>query len=268
MWTTRSPPNPPKTCQNRRTPPITEDAEVRIQKFLSRAGVASRREAERLVLQGRVRVNGEVLTTLGSKVRPGVDRVELDGKLVGEAKTKWIMYHKPPGVVTTRSDPQCRPTVFEALPKEMAGLRYVGRLDQPTEGLLILTNEGDVLHRLTHPSFEVEREYHCWVKGVPKRDTLQRLRDGVVLDDGPAKVTRVKILRPVKYGALLALVLQEGRKREVRRLLEAVGHPVTRLMRVRFGPIRLGELPAGQWRELTTTEIRALHASVGPETKR
>ncbi len=215
-----------------------------------------------------MRLNGEVVTTLGSKVRIGVDRVELDGKPVVGAETKWVLFHKPPGVVTTRTDPQGRPTVFEMLPEEMTGLRYVGRLDQPTEGLLILTNEGDLIHRLTHPSFEVEREYHAWVKGVPKRDTLQRLRDGVVLEDGPAQVTRVKILRPVKYGALLALVLQEGRKREVRRLLEAIGHPVTRLLRVRFGPVRLGGLPPGQWRVLQDTEIRALYASVGSETKR
>jgi 23S rRNA pseudouridine2605 synthase len=229
--------------------------------------VASRREAENLVLQGRVKVNGEVLTVLGSKIRPGQDRVELDGQRVGETQAKWVLFHKPPGVVTTRFDPQGRPTVFGMLPKEMDGLRYVGRLDQPTEGLLILTNEGDVLHRLTHPSFEVEREYHAWVKGVPKRDTLERLQRGVELEDGPARATKAKIIRQVKYGALLALVLQEGRKREVRRLLEAVKHPVTRLIRVRFGPVRLGDLPAGQWRELTRKEIRALEASVSSETR-
>jgi 23S rRNA pseudouridine2605 synthase len=229
--------------------------------------VASRREAEKLVLQGRIKVNGETVLTLGSRVRPGQDKVELDDRLVGETQVRWVLFHKPPGVVTTRTDPQNRPTVFGLLPKEMGGLRYVGRLDQPTEGLLLLTNQGDALHRLTHPSFEIEREYRAWVKGVPRRDTLERLEGGVELEDGPARAKQVKLVRPVRGGALLALVLQEGRKREVRRLLEAVGHPVTRLMRVRFGPVRLGDLPAGQWRELTNPEIRALYASVRLETR-
>ena len=247
--------------------PIPEDAGVRIQKYLSRAGVASRREAEKLILQGRIRVNGEVVLALGSKVQPGQDKVEFDGKTVGGVPTRWILFHKPPGVVTTRTDPQGRPTVYGSLPEEMDGLRYVGRLDQPTEGLLLLTNEGDLLHRLTHPSYEVEREYQAWVKGAVKPDTVRRLQEGVQLEDGPARATRARVLRPVKHGTHLALVLQEGRKREVRRLLEAVGHPVTRLMRVRFGPIRLGNLPSGQWRELTNQEIRALEASVHSETK-
>jgi len=246
--------------------PNPEDAGIRIQKYLSRAGVASRREAERLILQGRIRVNGEVVLTLGSKIQPGEDRVELDGKLVGSTPPRWILFHKPPGVVTTRSDPQGRPTVYGLLPEDMSELRYVGRLDLPTEGLLLLTNEGDLLHRLTHPSHEVEREYHGWVKGVPTGDTLRRLQRGVELEDGPARATRVKVIRPVRGGVVLALVLQEGRKREVRRLLEAVGHPVTRLLRVRFGPVRLGELPAGKWRELTRKEIRALEAAVHLET--
>jgi 23S rRNA pseudouridine2605 synthase len=247
---------------------ISDEPEVRIQKYLSRAGVASRREAERLVLQGRVRINGNLVLALGSKVLPGKDQVEVNGELVQETQARWILVHKPPGVVTTRSDPQGRPTVYGLLPQDLGDLRYVGRLDQPTEGLLLLTNEGDTLHKLTHPSFEVEREYHAWVKGVPKRDTLAQLQEGVELEDGPAKATRAKVIRPVKYGALLALVLQEGRKREVRRLLEAVGHPVTRLVRVRFGPIRLGELPAGQWRDLTTTEIQSLKGTVRSENRK
>jgi 23S rRNA pseudouridine2605 synthase len=252
----------------KKTPSVPEDAEVRLQKYLSRAGCASRREAEQLILQGRVRVNGNVVLTLGSKVLPGRDQVELDGAIVELSRPRWVLFHKPPGVVTTRNDPQGRPTVFGILPAEMGDLRYVGRLDQPTEGLLLLTNEGDALHRLTHPSTEVEREYRAWVKGVPKISVLRQLESGVELEDGPARATRVKLIKPLKRGALLALVLQEGRKREVRRLLEAVGHPVTRLMRVRFGPIRLGDLPSGEWRELKTQEIRALEAAVGMEKRK
>jgi 23S rRNA pseudouridine2605 synthase len=249
------------------SPSNADGAEIRLQKFLSRAGAASRREAERLILQGRVSVNGNVVQTLGSKVLPGTDRVELDGVPVEEARTRWVLLHKPPGVVTTRSDPQGRPTVYGLLPKEWAELRYVGRLDLPTEGLLLLTNEGEVLHRLTHPSHQVEREYRAWVKGLPEVRTLRRLEDGVVLDDGPARASKARLLRPLEKGAVLALVLQEGRKREVRRLLEAVGHPVTRLLRVRFGPIRLGNLPAGEWRDLRPQEIRALRAAVGMENE-
>jgi 23S rRNA pseudouridine2605 synthase len=257
-----------KSSTNPPNPPNSEGAEVRIQKYLSRAGVASRREAEKLILQGRVKVNGKTVLTLGTKMVPGEDRVELDGKAVGESITRWVLFHKPPGVVTTRTDPQGRPTVFNLLPQDMAGLRYVGRLDQPTEGLLLLTNEGDLLHRLTHPSFEVEREYHAWVKGVPKKDTLSQLTTGIELEDGPARAAKAEVVRTVRWGAIVALVLQEGRKREVRRLLEAVNHPVMRLVRVRFGPIRLGNLPAGEWRDLTDPEIRSLRATVHSEKKR
>ena len=263
MKSSTNPPNPEDSAEG-----LSKGAEVRIQKYLSRAGVASRREAERLILQGRVRVNGETVSALGTKIVPGEDRIELDGKVVGGSAIRWILFHKPPGVVTTRTDPQGRPTVFELLPGDMSGLRYVGRLDQPTEGLLLLTNDGDVLHRLTHPSFEVEREYQAWVKGVPNRDTLRRLTGGIELEDGMARATKAEVIRPDRWGAVVALVLQEGRKREVRRMLEAVNHPVMRLVRVRFGSIRLGSLPAGQWRELTDTEIRSLRATVHSEKKR
>lgn len=239
-------------------PPDPEDAGIRIQKYLSQAGVASRRVAEEMILQGRVRVNGRVVRTLGSRVRPGRDRVEADGAPVEEARPRWILFHKPPGVLTTRTDPQGRTTVYDLLPKGARELRYVGRLDQDTEGLLLLTNEGDVLHGLTHPSGEVEREYEVWVKRVPDAGALGRLEEGVELEDGPARAHRVRVLRKTREGAVLSLVLLEGRKREVRRLLEAVQCPVLRLRRVRFGPVRLGALEAGAWRELNTDEIRAL----------
>lgn len=239
-----------------------EGAPVRLQKYLSRSGVTSRREAEKLILQGRVRVNGRVVSVLGTKVDPGVDQVELDGALVQEAATRWIALHKPPGVVTTRSDPQGRDTVYGLLPASFRSLRYVGRLDLETEGLLLLTNDGDLLHRLTHPSFEVEREYELQVEGRVDEGTFRQLQVGVELEDGLARAHRAKRIGGGKKRTSLRLVLLEGRKREVRRLMEAVGHPVTHLRRTRFGPVRLGELPAGRWRELKRSEIKALQASV------
>jgi len=242
-----------------------EDAGIRIQKYLSQAGVASRRDAEKLILQGRVRVNGEVVRTLGTRMQPGADRVEVDGAPVGEAPPEWILFHKPRGTLTTRTDPQGRATVYDLLPRKARGLRYVGRLDRDTEGLLLLTNEGDALHGLTHPSREVEREYEAWVRGVPGPEALRRLEGGVELEDGPARAHRVRLLRKTREGAILSLVLREGRKREVRRLLEAVECPVLRLRRVRFGPVRLGTLEPGAWRELTTDEIRALKGAARTE---
>ncbi|MFC1574781.1 pseudouridine synthase [Gemmatimonadota bacterium] len=236
-----------------------------MQKYLSQSGLASRRQAEKLILGGRVRVNGKVVRTLGSKILPGRDRVEVDGVVVEGAKVRWILLHKPAGTLTTRTDPLGRPTVFGLLPGELRKLRYVGRLDQDTEGVLLLTNEGEVLHRLTHPSYEVEREYEAWVEGRPGKDVLQRLRDGVELEDGIARAFQVRMERKTREGAALNLVLREGRKREVRRLLEEVGHPALGLRRLRFGPIRLGKLEAGQWRELSEKEIRALRAAVRME---
>lgn len=236
-------------------------AEVRIQKLLSRAGVASRREAEALMLQGRVRVNGRVVTTLGTRVDPARDAVELDGQPVEPEAARWVAFHKPSGTLTTRSDPRGRETVYHRLPEALASLGYVGRLDRETEGLLLLSNDGDVVHRLLHPSFEVEREYRAEVEGTPTGDALRRLHEGVELDDGPARARRAWLLEPGPP-AVVGLVMVEGRKREVRRLLEAVGHRVRRLVRVRFGPVELAGLASGAWRDLSDDEIRALRARV------
>lgn len=235
--------------------------DVRIQKFLSRAGVASRREAEALMLQGRVRVNGQVVTTLGTRVDPTRDRVELYGEPVESEPIRWVAFHKPAGTLTTRDDPQGRPTVYDRLPAELASLGYVGRLDQHTEGLLLLSNDGDVVHRLLHPSSEVEREYRAEVGARPPDEALRRLREGVMLDDGPARARRAWLVRPGPP-AVVGLVLVEGRKREVRRMLDAVGYPARRLTRVRFGPIGLEGIEPGAWRELTDEETKALRTRV------
>lgn len=238
---------------------------VRVQKLLSRAGVASRRQAERLVRAGRVRINGRVSTTPGVKVVPGRDRVEVDGKPVVVPPARWILLNKPPGTLTTTHDPRGRPTVYELLPPEVKdlGLSYLGRLDRDTEGLLLLSNEGDVMHRLLHPSSEVEREYDVGVAGVPGPGVLKRLEAGVRLSDGPARARTAHLLREDGGSGVLRLVLTEGRKREVRRMCAAVGHRVRSLRRVRFGPVRLGDLASGAWRDLTGDEMDRLRERAG-----
>jgi 23S rRNA pseudouridine2605 synthase len=216
--------------------------------------------------QGRVRVNGERAVTPGTKVDPDRDRVEVDGRTVRWAPPRWILLNKPRGTMTTRKDPRGRPTVYGLLPPEHRRLRYVGRLDRNTEGLLLFTNDGDALHALLHPSSEVPREYRAWVRGMPEKRTLDALARGVELEDGPARAEEVRVLKRAEgKGALIGLVLREGRKREVRRLLEAVGHPVRGLRRIRFGPLELGGLAPGEWRELDSGEVRALRRAGGLE---
>ena len=233
---------------------------VRIQKLLSRAGVSSRRAAEELILEGRVKVNGTVVTRLGVRVDPDQDLVEVDGQTVQSTPERWIVFHKPAGALTTRSDPHGGRTIYDLLPAELQSLHYVGRLDRETEGLLLLSNEGELVHRLLHPSSEVEREYHAGVVGSLSKDALRRLTLGVELEDGLARALRARALEEEPDGGVLALVLAEGRKREVRRLLSAIGHQVRWLRRVRFGPIRLEDLPRGEWRDLRTGELEELHA--------
>lgn len=209
--------------------------------------------------QGRVRVNGVPAVTPGIRVDPQRDVVEVDGRPVELEPPRWLLLNKPRGVLTTRTDPGGRPTVYGILPPEAAALRYVGRLDRETEGLLLFTNQGDVAHRLLHPSTGVSREYKARVEGVPDATALRRLAQGVMLEDGPARAESVKLLGRAREGsALVGLVLREGRKREVRRLLEAVGHPVLGLRRVAFGPQRLTGVARGEWRDLDPGEVQAL----------
>jgi 23S rRNA pseudouridine2605 synthase len=232
---------------------------MRLQKFLSRAGVASRREAEVLMQDGRVRVNGIRMLSPGVSVDPSIDRIEVDGKEVRLVETQWIALNKPRGYITTRDDPDGRRTVFDLLPSHLHHLSYLGRLDRDTDGLLILTNAGDVLHALTHPSSQILRRYLARVEGVPDVAALARLSAGVMLEDGMAKFPEAALVREIRDGgALLRLGIREGRKREVRRALEAIGHPVRRLRRISFGPLSLGDLEPGAWRALTPEEIDAL----------
>jgi len=244
----------------------------RIQKALARAGIASRRQAERWVAEGRVTVNGEPAAT-GQQVAPG-DRIAVDGRLVSwetpAQETRCLAYHKPEGELCTRSDPGGRPTVFDRLPEPDAGRWItVGRLDLNSTGLLLLTNDGDLAEALMHPSAELDREYRVRVRGTPSEAALDRLRQGVELEDGPARFAEVQRSPKSGRNATLRVILREGRKREVRRLLEAVGHRVSRLRRVRFGPIRLPrDLEPGEWRELAEDEVAELRRAVGGTASR
>lgn len=229
------------------------DEGERLQKVLARAGIASRRGSEELIADGRVTVNGEI-ADLGRRVDVESDVVEVDGVAIGiRPGMVYYLLHKPAGVVTTADDPQGRPTVVAMVPAEPR-VFPVGRLDMDTEGLLLLTNDGDLTHRLTHPSFGVDKEYLAHVEGTLSRGALRRLREGVELDDGitaPAKASQIE-------PGLVRLVIHEGRNRQVRRMCEAVGHPVVRLVRTRIGPLVDHALTPGTWRVLDTTEVRAL----------
>jgi 23S rRNA pseudouridine2605 synthase len=234
-------------------------ATVRLQKFLSQAGVASRRAAETLMQQGRVRVNGQPATEPGVKVDPVSDVVEVDGRRVRAAVQVWIALHKPRGYVTTRSDPERRPTVYTLLPAEHRALFHVGRLDLDSEGLLLLTNDGDTAERVQHPRYEVERVYHVEIDGALPAATRRTLLRGVALEDGVACALALEQLSSARGGReRWAITLREGRNREVRRLFDAVGHRVQRLKRVRFGPIELGRLKSGEWRLLEPAEVAQL----------
>jgi 23S rRNA pseudouridine2605 synthase len=234
----------------------------RLQRALARAGVASRRKSEDLILEGRVTVNGRV-AELGDRVDPAADRVELDGVLVPlDPAHRYFAFHKPAGVVTTLRDPGGRPDLTAYLP-DVPGVIAVGRLDRDTEGLLLLTNDGELANRLMHPSHGVEKEYLVEVAGTPNRRHVGRLVRGVELDDGPARAVAARLHAQAAGRAAIRVTMVEGRKREVRRMLDAVGMPVTRLIRVRVGPIRLGGLAPGAVRELDVDEIRGLFRASG-----
>ena len=239
-----------------RPPSPTDDPQgERLQKVRARAGIASRRASEELIAEGRVRVNGDV-AELGRRIDPDADQVTIDGVPVPVAPgLVHYLLNKPAGVVTTASDPQGRPVVVDLVPAEPR-VFPVGRLDADTEGLLILTNDGGFAHRLTHPSFGVAKEYLAEVEGTPGRAALRTLRQGVDLEDGRTAPARVSSVSP----GVLRLVISEGRNRQVRRMCEAVGHPVRRLVRTRIGPVADRRLPPGSWRPLTTGEVRALEA--------
>jgi len=248
---------------------------IRLQKILSSAGVASRRTAETLISQGRVSVNGQTVTALGTKADPARDEIKVDGRRLPRPKrTHYILLNKPRGYITSRTDPKHRPTVIDLL--AAGGVRDyiypVGRLDYDSEGLLLLTSDGDLAARLTHPRHGVAREYEVRVRGVPDRHALERLARGVTIDDRRTSPAEVRLRRTYEAESgpqgILSLVLHEGRNRQVRKMCDAIGHPVVQLKRVRIGPISDDRLKPGHFRALTTQEITALKKGApGPEFK-
>jgi 23S rRNA pseudouridine2605 synthase/16S rRNA pseudouridine516 synthase len=272
----------------------------RLQKILARAGIASRRAAEQLIAQGRVRVNGEVVTAMGVRADPYTDRIEVDGRLIrppaptpdaehphrqgqGQGQGQemvYILLNKPAGVVSTVKDTHGRPTVVDLVRGAAVGATTtvarrqhtpapgprvypVGRLDEDTTGLLLLTNDGELTFRLTHPRYGVEKEYLALVRGQPGEEALQKLREGVEIEGRPTAPAKVEVAGVQDNDTWLDITIHEGRKRQVRLMCAAVGHPVIQLHRVRFGPLTIGNLQPGKWRYLATHEVHALKRAVG-----
>jgi 23S rRNA pseudouridine2605 synthase len=242
-------------------------SEMRLQRALARAGIASRRAAETLITGGEVRVDGSV-ATLGMKVDPDRQRITVRGRSLPRIEHRWIAFHKPMGVVTTASDEQGRRNVFDFL-KDSTGLAYVGRLDVNTTGLLLLTTDGDAIHRLTHPRYRVPRSYTALVHGLPPEGIEGAVQRRIVVEGRPVVPGRVRV-RPGKEGrSILDVTLTEGRNRIVRRWCEAIGLKVERLARLSYGPVRLGDLPVGKWRPLTPAEETGIYKLIGsPEPSR
>lgn len=237
-----------------------QEGQVRLQKFLARAGVASRRASEKLIEAGRISVNGQVVTELGTKVDPEADEVRLDGAPVRKAaEAVTLMLNKPAGYLTSMKDPQGRPCVAQLVPlDEFPALYPLGRLDYDTTGLLLFSTDGELGNAVLHPSHHVDKTYRALVKGKPSEAALDRLRSGVVLDDGPTQPAEVRLAGRKGKNAYVEIIIHEGRKRQVKRMCEAIGHPVLQLHRASFGPLELGDLPEGKCRVLSEQEVAAL----------
>jgi 23S rRNA pseudouridine2605 synthase len=242
---------------------LDDEGQIRLQKLLAQSGVASRRKCEELMLDGLVEVDGEIVTRLGTKVDPRTAVIRVDGKrLPPISPNVYLVLNKPRGVVSTMSDPEGRPTLTDYVADRPERLFHVGRLDTDTSGLILLTNDGEFAHRMAHPSYEVDKTYVAEVDGEVTKETLQRLRAGVTLEDGPVTVSQARLVTAgqgnAKGRSIVELVIHEGRNRIVRRLLDEVGHPVRRLTRTAIGPVQLSGLTKGALRELSTDELGGL----------
>lgn len=238
--------------------PNEEQSLIRLQKFLSEAGVCSRRAAEQLIIEGRVAVNGRRITTLGTKVSPLEDHVTVDSAEVKARRKLYIALYKPRDVVCTRKDPQGRPTVLDFLPPEMQHVYPVGRLDYDSEGLILLTSDGELCNHITHPSSGVDKIYYVEVQGAIKKETISKMLKGIYHEGDFLRASAVKILRSNNTRTCLTITLREGKNREIRRILDSLDQIVLVLRRVQVGPVKLDKLALGKWRLLTKTEIQFL----------
>jgi len=231
---------------------------VRLQKFLAEAGVASRRASERIIFEGRVTVNGQTVTELGSKIDPAHDKVAVDGRALKPKRKLYVALNKPPGYICTRRDPESRKIISELLPTEWSNLVPVGRLDCNSEGLIFLTNDGDFCLKLTHPRYGVRKKYRVTIEGGVDQELADKLTKGVLHEGEKLQAQRVRILASGNSSSLLEIELAEGKNRELRRMFEVFQRRVIKLQRTQIGPIKLGELRVGRWRTLTDTEITSL----------
>jgi 23S rRNA pseudouridine2605 synthase len=248
---------------------VTPDGEQpleRLNKVLAHAGVGSRRHCDDLIAAGRVSVDGRTVRELGFRVEPG-QRISIDGEPIHAERAVYWLVNKPRGYLCTNRDPARRPVVLDLVPHVTQRVYTVGRLDEASEGLLLLTNDGDLAHKLMHPRFGVEKTYLALVAGTPAKDDLQQLLKGVWLSDGHVKARKVKRLKSERGGSWLRITLSEGKNREIRRMLARLEHKVLRLKRVALGPVKLGELPLGKSRRLTADEVAALRAAAAERSR-
>ena len=234
----------------------------RLQKILAGAGFGSRRQCEELILAGRVEVDREVVKKMGTKVCPTTQEIRVDGQVLKKPKLHYYALNKPDGVICTNRDPGGRQRVIDLMPNKDVRLFTVGRLDLHSEGLILLTNDGELANQLTHPRYGVEKVYRVMVAGLPEPEAMGRIMAGVHLSDGMVRPERISVKSKYKKNAILEMTLREGRNREIRRVLASVGHKVMRLMRISIGPLRLGKLAPGESRRLTAAEVKALYAAV------
>lgn len=241
-----------------------KDGRLRLQRVMASAGVGSRRECELIIEEGRVEIDGQVVTTLGVKVDPDKQEIYVDAEKLTVQRLQYFILNKPPGILSTSNDPSGRPRVIDLI-KTDKRVYNVGRLDQSSEGLILVTNDGELANQLTHPSYGVEKRYHVQVVGIPAAADLRKLEEGVYIAEGLARATKAKFLKRATGGCWLEIVLAEGRNREIRRMLAGIGHKVRTLKRVSIGPLRLGDLPRGAHRALTPAEIKLLKKAPSPE---
>lgn len=239
---------------------MDESAGIRLQKALASSGIGSRRACEELIVAGRVSVNGQIVRELGTRIDPATDEVAVDRVRVPVAPDQvYLVLNKPRGVLSTMSDARGRPCVGDYVTDRTERVFHVGRLDADSEGLLLLTNDGTLAHQLTHPSYGVPKTYLVQIDGRPGRRLVQQLRAGVELDDGPARADAARVVGAVPTAAQIEVVIHDGRNRVVRRMFDALGHPVRRLVRISIGPLALGELKPGRLRYLSQAEVRSLY---------